>query len=175
MYDMEDYDFCQPYLVNGESILWTGKPEKGVFFFRQDLLLLPFGLIWLSFSLLWEFLAFQSGGSWIFLLWGLPFIAIGVYLVFGRFLQELYLQGKIFYVVTNKKILIKRGRSIRLYDGKDLPPMDVEIHRNGNGTILFCEEVYTRRGRRHRTYFALENLADVAEAQNAISSMDGRD
>ena len=71
-----------------------------------------------------------------------------------------------------KKIIIKSGSRIKMYDGKDLPPMDVEIHKNGNGTISFIHEVYTRNGHRHRLYFRLENLADVAQAQNAISMME---
>ena len=42
----------------------------------------------------------------------------------------------------------------------------------GNGTITFWEEVYTGRGRRHNTFLMMENLSDVARAQNAIASME---
>ena len=68
--------------------------------------------------------------------------------------------------------MIKHGNKIEMYDGSQLPPMEIHIHKNGNGTILFSETVYTRRGRNYRTYFMLENLSDVAQAQNAIDMMD---
>ena len=76
--------------------------------------------------------------------WGLPFIGIGLYLLFGRFLQTLYLRDKTFYIITNKKLIIRSGNKVRIYRAEDLPPMD----------------------------FALENIADVAGAQNALGRME---
>ena len=106
------------------------------------------------------------------MLWGLPFVGIGAYLLLGSPIRAAYLRNRTYYVITNKKIIIKKGSKIEMHDGRDLPPMDIEIHKNGNGTILFSEDVYTRRGRSHRIYFMLENLADIAQAQNAVSSME---
>lgn len=172
----DDFDFCRPYILNDERILWKGRPEKGNLFTSREYVMLPFSLIWLSFSLFWEWAALNSvknrEAPLFIALWGLPFVGIGLYLLIGRFIQEAYLRGKTFYVITNKKIIIKRGNKIKMHDGKDLPPMDIEIHKNGNGTILFCEDVYTRRGRRHSTYFTIENIADIAQAQNAVNMMD---
>ena len=28
----EDFDFCKPYIMDGERVLWTGRPEKGLVF-----------------------------------------------------------------------------------------------------------------------------------------------
>ena len=168
---MDNYQFCRPYIIAGESILWKGKPEKGNIFTRRELVMLPFSLMVCGFSLFWEFMAMQTGQLFV-ILWGLPIVAIGIYMLIGRYLQSAYLRSKTFYVVTNKKIIVKKGNRISMYDGQDLPPMEVEIHKNGNGTILFWEDVYTRRGRRRSTYIALENLKDVAQAQNAISMME---
>ncbi|MBI3910387.1 MAG: hypothetical protein HY320_05570 [Armatimonadetes bacterium] len=39
--------------------------------------LLVFGLIWIAFSLFWEGMAWQTGAPVFFLLFGLPFVAIG--------------------------------------------------------------------------------------------------
>ena len=172
MYRTEDFDFCRPYILSDERILWQGRPEKGNIITRKDAVLIPFGAFWLAFSLFWEIMAIKSSGSFIFALFGIPFVAVGAYLLFGRLLHAAYLRDKTFYIITNKKIIIKSGSRIKMHDARDLPPMDIEIHKNGNGTILFTEEVYTRKGRRHSTYFALENLADVVQAQNAVSMMD---
>lgn len=169
---MDDYAFCQNYMVGDEYILWKGKPEKGHIFNRNDIILIPFSIFWLGFSLFWELTAINGGAPAFFALWGLPFIAVGLYLLVGRHIMTLYLRNKTFYVVTNKKLIIKKGSKIEMRYAKDLPPMEVRLHKNGNGTITFWEEVYVGRGRRHNTYLMLENLADVAKAQNAIDSME---
>lgn len=169
--EYDGFGFCSQYITNDEHILWKGCPEKGNLFTKRDLFMIPFSVMWLGFALFWELSAMQSGGGIFFSLWGLPFIAAGVYMLFGRFIYSAYMRDKTFYVVTNRKIVIKAGRKIKVLDGKNLPPMDIELHKNGNGTIIFSEEYYTR-GRRHYTYFMLENLKDVARAENAISSMD---
>lgn len=167
----DDYQFCRSYLLPGEFIAWKGHPEKGNLFSPSDLFVIPFGLFWLAFSLFWECGAIQSGVPFM-MIWGLPFIAIGVYLVFGRLIHAAYLRGKTYYVITNKKLIIKKGNRITMYDAKDLPPMTLRIHKNGNGTLSFSETVYYRRGRHYNSYFALENIKDAVHAQNAISSME---
>ncbi len=167
----DNYSFCNQYMLGDEYILWKGRPEKGNIFTGRDIIMIPFSLIWLSFACFWELTAIQGGAPVFFALWGVPFIAIGLYMLFGRYITAAYLRNKTFYVITNKKILIKRGKRIKIYDGKALPPMDIIIHKNGNGTISFYETMYARRGRSYRTYFALENLKDVAQAQNAINIM----
>ena len=105
-------------------------------------------------------------------IWGLPFVGVGIYLLFGRFIQSICLRNKTFYIITNKKLIIRSGGKIKLYQAEDIPPMDIHLHKNGNGTILFWQESYRRNGRRYSSYFALENIADVAGAQNAISRME---
>ena len=89
-----------------------------------------------------------------------------------RFIQSICLRNKTFYIITNKKLIIRSGSKIKLYQAEDIPPMDIHLHKNGNGTILFWQESYHRNGRRYSSYFALENIADVAGAQNAISRME---
>ncbi len=101
-------------------------------------------------------------------LWGLPFIAVGLYLLFGRFIYASYLKNRTYYVITNKKLIIRRGNKIEIYNGVELPPMSVRLHKNGNGTIIFSEETYVRRGRR-LTYIALENISEINQAQSAIN------
>ena len=103
MNDTENYHFYKPYLTDQEQVLWTGMPEKGRLFTGQDFVLLPFGIVWLAFSLFWEVAALKSSAPLFSSLFGLPFIGIGVYLVFGVFIQRLRLRGRTFYAITNKK------------------------------------------------------------------------
>ena len=164
----DDFDFCRPYIAEGERVLWTGRPEKGGAPLGRELALVPFSIIWLGFCVFWEITAIKSGAPFFMALWGLPFIAVGLYLLFGRFIYASYLKNRTYYVITNKKLIIRRGSKIEIYNGVELPPMSVRLHKNGNGTIIFSEETYVRRGRR-LTYIALENISEINQAQSAIN------
>ena len=168
---LEGFQFCNAYILPGEHILWRGRPEKGKYFSGQDFIMIPFSIFWLGFSLFWEVAAIQSGIPFM-MLWGLPFVGIGIYLLFGRYLHAACLRSKTFYVVTNKKLIIKNGNRITTYQTQDLPPMTLRMHNNGNGTISFTEAVRYRGGRSYHNYFALENIPDPVKAQIAINSMD---
>ena len=103
MNDTENYHFYKPYLTDQEQVLWTGMPEKGRLFTGQDFVLLPFGIVWLAFSLFWEVAALKSSAPLFSSLFGLPFIGIGVYLVFGVFIQRLRFQAGHFTRSQTKK------------------------------------------------------------------------
>ncbi|MBQ3137743.1 MAG: PH domain-containing protein [Clostridia bacterium] len=172
MNDSSSYNILRQYITPDETLLWQGRPEKrGNLVTKRDLFLIPFGFLWTCFTVFWEVSALRSGAGLFFALWGVPFIGAGVYMLAGRFIHTAYLRDKTFYAVTNKKIIIKAGNKLKILDGKSLPPMDIEIHKNGNGSIVFTEEIFYNR-RRSYTYVSLENLSDYVQAQNAISSMD---
>lgn len=172
MSSLDEYEFCRRYMTDGEYILWKGRPEKGNIFTGQEVVMLPFSVIWLAFSVYWEMTALQSGVSWFLVLWGIPFVAVGIYLLVGRFFMTAYLRRRTFYVITNKKIIIRRGNRICMYEGRNLPSAETVIHKNGCGTLKFGQTFYTRNGYRNGTAFMIENVADVAQVQNAVNSMD---
>ena len=74
------------HLNQGESLLWTGTPKKGILFNSGDLFLIPFSIFWCGFAIFWMYGASEGGG--IFALFGIPFVVIGLYLLFGRFFLE---------------------------------------------------------------------------------------
>lgn len=171
MTTLDNYDFCKPYIMDNEYILWEGAPQKGLVLTSRDLALIPFSLIWLAFSLFWEVSAIRTTGSLFMVLWGLPFVGVGIYLLFGRFWQTIFLHKKTYYIITNKKLIIRTGSKVKIYRSADLPPMNIQHHRDGTGTILFWEAGYSH-GRRYGTFFSLDHIADVVGAQNAISRME---
>lgn len=178
---IDDFDFSRPYLTGDEYILWKGKPEKGALFTGADLFTTLFSLFWLGFSLVWEIIAITSGAPLFFGIFGLPFVAVGVYLLFGRFIYTAYLRKRTAYVLTNKKIIRKRGNKIDMLDSRDMMPMELTLHRNGNGTISFGYTTVEQRRRGGRSYsymsnstggFSLENIRDAAEVQKMISNLE---
>ena len=168
----DDFSFSYSFLTPGETIIWKGRPAKGHLISSQDLLLIPFSLFWCSFAFFWEYSALTSGAPLPFALFGLPFIAFGIYFLVGRFFHTAYLRKRTFYVITNLKIIRKRGKKIDMLDISTIPPLQISAHNDGSGTISFgmlYGDVYsgsTRRG--VRVAFTLENIPDVAKVHGLL-------
>ena len=135
----------QPYLLSGERILWFGQPKQGLALSSKDALLIPFSLMWGGFAIFWNamvWLAPFDGGAegspdWFFKLWGLPFLVIGLYLIVGRFFHDAYFRKKIFYAVTDQRILTLRRSIFISLDIRRLPRLELSEHRDGTGTLAF--------------------------------------
>jgi hypothetical protein len=111
--DPEASSKIQSELLSGETILWTGRPNPGVVFHSDDWYLIPFSLFWVAFTSFWEWAASghvgkqaASGPPVFFMLWGIPFILIGQYMLWGRFLYDAWLKRRTYYGVTSRRILI---------------------------------------------------------------------
>ncbi|HKO04501.1 MAG TPA: hypothetical protein VJW51_07115 [Candidatus Acidoferrales bacterium] len=143
------YQELQSELSSGESFAWAGQPSRKVVFHAQDLVLFPFSLLWGGFAIFWEagVLGFvgpsHAKGNlalWPMALFGIPFVLIGQYLIWGRFLYTSWKKGKIFYAVTNKRVLVVdtgRGRKVTAAFLQQLPAIDKSVRRDGIGTITF--------------------------------------
>ena len=160
----DDYSFSRSYLTPGETILWKGRPQRGHLLTSQDVLMIPFSLFWCSFAFFWTFSALKSGAPFPFALFGLPFIAVGLYMVFGRYIHTAWQRKRTFYVMTNLKIIRKRGKRIDMLDCATIPPMQIHAFKDGSGTItfgmLYGDVHYGRRS--GRPTFTMENIPDVA-------------
>lgn len=131
-------------LLPNERILWQGRPRQGVFLRASDAFVIPFSLFWCGFAIFWVAMTVMMGAPIYFSLFGLPFIAAGIYLVIGRFFYEAWQRGKTHYAVTNKRILIlsmTSGTNIKSIDLKTLPPISLNETRSGRGTIAFGDPV----------------------------------
>ena len=168
----DEYSFSTPYISGDEYILWKGKPEKGNLITSSDIVLIPFSIFWCGFVFFWEYMALQTTSSLFMVIWGLPFLAVGIYLLFGRFLWIAYMRKRTAYVITNKKIIRARGNRIDMLDGRTLPTINVEAKRDGKGSIWFGELMYTRKGYRRSTHFTIENVANIAQVQQALDMME---
>jgi hypothetical protein len=113
--DSEVSSRVQPELMSGESLLWTGRPNFGVIFHSDDLYVIPFSLLWGGFAIFWEAGVLGYWGnnsskpgtvSTFMVLWGIPFIVIGQYIIWGRFLYDGWLKRRTYYAVTNRRVLV---------------------------------------------------------------------
>lgn len=172
--EYNDYEFAASCLAPGEYILHRCKPGKGRLFSAQDIILIPFSIFWCGFAFFWVISAFSMGAPFFFCLFGIPFILIGLYMVIGRFFWTAYIRKRTAYVITNRRIIRRRGNRMDMLDSGNMPPMQVSCFADGSGTILFRPQVYyRRRGSAYRTAtFALENIPDVMKVQQIIAGME---
>src|SRR3954469_22318729 len=110
--DQRSYEAVQPELTSGETVLWAGQPSPSVTFHKEDVYLVPFSLMWGGFAIFWESMVLFGGSkghanpiSWFMALWGIPFIVIGQYLIWGRFITARLKKKRTFYALTNRRVI----------------------------------------------------------------------
>ena len=104
----------QPELLSGESIYWAGMPNPSVIFHSDDWYMIPFSLLWGGFAIFWEASVLglwgasnrHSAAPSFFVLWGIPFIVIGQYMIWGRFIVDAWYKRRTYYAVTNRRAMI---------------------------------------------------------------------
>lgn len=119
----------QSNLRPGEGLLWCGQPDPSVLFTPADGFLIPFSILWLSFAVFWE-AGVWSSGLLIGRIWGIPFIAIGLYYLVGRFVYKRYRKRRTVYGVTRERAVIAVGRS---FSDMPLKTVSISVHRSRSG------------------------------------------
>jgi hypothetical protein len=92
----------QRELAPQEKLLWVGQPRQGLLLRSADLFLIPFSLLWGGFAVFWEASVVRTGAPFFFKLWGVPFVLVGIYIVFGRFFADARQRRRTFYGVTDQ-------------------------------------------------------------------------
>jgi hypothetical protein len=131
-------------LATGEKVLWSGQPDNRRWLYPEDLVLLPFSILWGGFAIFWEASVLTAtsahGGTGeraLFSLWGIPFVLIGMYLTLGRLFARRWIRRGSLYVVTDQRILAFSpswtGRSrVKMIWLNSYPPLE---RRNGRGDL----------------------------------------
>ncbi|MBM4046632.1 MAG: hypothetical protein FJ279_16095 [Planctomycetes bacterium] len=133
-------------MVSGERLLWSGQPKGGIQFRAADALLIPFGLVFCGFAIFWEVLALMATAkargpiAIAFPLFGVPFVLLGLYIVFGRFIVEAKRRERTFYGVTNERAIIISGllsQSTKSLNLRTLSDITLSERSDGSGSITF--------------------------------------
>lgn len=133
-------DSIKTQLDPSELVLWAGQPKQGVMLRGSDAMMIPFSLLWGGFAFFWEWSVLHSDAPAFFALWGIPFVAIGIYIIVGRFFVEAWQRSKTHYAVTNERIVIVDGlykSTVRSAQMSGLTEMSLSENANGVGTISF--------------------------------------
>jgi hypothetical protein len=121
----------QPYLRPSEQLLWTGQPDPSVHFTPADLYLIPFTVFWAGFSIFWIAVAAAGDAPVLFVLIGVPFLLIGLYITIGRFFVKARLKRRTAYGVTTDRVLVAIGERTLLDSPIKYEPMRLKRSRNG--------------------------------------------
>src|SRR5437879_2105196 len=152
----------QAEITSGERVYWAGRPNPKVIFHSDDWSMVPFSLLWGGFAIFWEagVLGYwgkgpRSGSPSLFMaIWGIPFIIIGQYMIWGRFLYDAWLKRRTYYVLTNRRLLILQEGWKRKTNWMYLEAIPT-IEREGTmtGTLWFGKKhpVIAGRGRKTRS------------------------
>ncbi|MFI5283368.1 MAG: hypothetical protein ACHQ0J_09595 [Candidatus Dormibacterales bacterium] len=129
-------------LLPGETLLWSDRPDPRRLFAGNDVWLIPFSLLVGVFAIYWEAGALahaaRSGSGFDpFALWGLPFVVIGQYLIWGRFLYKRWDRHRIVYAVTSKRLLTVRGTNFRSVFLARLSAINQTTRTDGTGSLDF--------------------------------------
>ena len=147
--DYEATTIIQKELGPDEDLLWAGRPKQGIVFRSEDVFFIPFSLLWGGFAIFWEIMAIKAllagmkkGELEVIILpiFGIPFVIMGLYLIFGRFFVDAMRRKNTFYGLTNKRVIIVSGlfnKKIESLNIGGIKDISFTEKRNGYGTITF--------------------------------------
>lgn len=176
-------------LAPGEMILWQGSPAPGTKLSGQMFGRI-FGVVWLLFALYWESTAIFATFSmrhmgivgFIFPLFGLPFVVLGIYIVFvqpGK--QQKKIKNSL-YAITGQRLLILDAvnGNLRSLPLSAIRSWNRQMRQNGYGDLIFdTGEVHVSY--RNAAYggnsaniqlFTFYNI-DVQSAEKALQQANG--
>lgn len=118
------------YLLSGENILWEGQYNKGRKILSVNSFYFLFAVFWLGFSVFWTISATLMGG--LFGLFGIPFIAIGIFMMKNNFGSK-----NMNYAITDMRVMISNGRQFKADMLGNVINISVQKGSDNIGNVLF--------------------------------------
>ena len=174
MENYDDFSFCAPLLIPGETILWRGKPGKGHILQKSNIGHFLIALFSLAFICFWWFFVFKFEAPMPMLVFGIFGFAIALFNLFSYPVKVWYQRKHSSYVLTNRKLIRKMGKKIDVLELRDLPRSYTYFNSDGSGTISFGHQTETnyygfnRNVKSSVGLFRLENIPNAATVYRMI-------
>ena len=88
----------------------------------------------------WEAAAISSGSGFA-VLWGIPFVLIGLYMIFGRFIYKASRKRRTTYAVTDRRVMAtvrgRSGESVEATYLRSIPNISTSAVAGGRGSVEF--------------------------------------
>jgi len=164
-------------LQPGERLLWSGQPQRHPFFVAGDVLAVPFSLLWLGFVSFWLWSVWVMDAPVFFRIWGIPFVAFGLYQAFVRPVLRWIRLRATRYAITSRRMIEMVDRPLfkrTEHYLRDLPP---PVHRGEMvGSVAFgdfpgflYQAGFKRRGETDR-YVVLREIAQPRNVRDIIAA-----
>lgn len=130
----------QEHIDANEKLIWIGEPKRGILFRSADIFLIPFSLVWCGFAIFWFYSALNMGAPFLFAMFGVPFVIIGLIFAFGRFIIDAKQRANTVYGLTEDRIIIKSGvfkKTIQSLNIRTLSNIEYTEKSDKSGTINF--------------------------------------
>jgi len=153
------------YLRGGEEIVWSGQPVSGKLPTRQTLPVAFFGLFFIGFSVFWMIMAAGHAGGF-FAAFGVPFVLIGAYLTFGRFLKTTRFQENTYYALTSERLMIcstENGETLNEMSLTKIPYIQINKNPDNTGTLIFQDPNRNNYGGYHSNSFGSHHYASNSQ------------
>lgn len=157
---MADLSGWQGLLDEGETILWQGRPDKGIRWFDGDFTSTIMGVVMVCFALFWMFKAAQADTlMWLF---GFLFLIVGARQTIAGNVVPAYIRSRTWYTLTDRRAIIAthipvRGR--RLTTVPITPETEITLEAGTPGSILFGPP--TRALRRGEAFLLIPEAQQV--------------
>lgn len=166
-------------LYSNETVQWHGWQLARID--PRHFLIYVFAVPWTAFSLGWTGIAATAVGmseqtglglfAWAFPLFGLPFIAVGAWMLSRPFLP-LWERGRVLYVVTDRRVLklsIGRELSIKTVPADRIGLLQRNERADGTGTLSLAIKIgRDSDGDKQTETFDIGLVADIMGAQASV-------
>lgn len=119
-----------PYLEPNEELIWAGQPQTGIKFRKSDILFIPFSILWTIYF---------AVTAWIYHVYTtVAFFLVGLYMMIGRFIVDAKYRTRVYYGLTDTRVIILRGYFKRKVDSvflKEIGDITISIRTDGSGII----------------------------------------
>lgn len=134
--------------LRGERLLWAGQPNPRMAL-KGFIGIWLFAIPWTAFSLFWETMAV---GGWLFgtakglngwsglimVLFGLPFVGIGIVMLLGPVWAARAARRSIYVLTEQRLVLLTENRSgvtVKSTFPRDIKSIEKSIHGDGTGSL----------------------------------------
>lgn len=138
------------HLRDDEQLLWYGAPDASVWFTAEDVFLIPFSILWCGFAIFWESSVIGGDAPFFFRLWGIPFVALGLYFVAGRFFYKSYRKRHTVYAITTRRAMVLGPRSFADLPLRDQPVVIKRSRDARHASVTFADAYLPGRATRRR-------------------------
>ena len=137
----ESHQWHKDTLHEEERLIWEGKPAFWPYLMIGSWWMVPFSLVWGGFFIFLEIKALRSGSltgaTFVF-----PFFLFGLYLIVGRFWTGIRHWRNTFYIITDRRIIIRTGtfkpKTLNWVLAK-ISTVNIEPKKSGLGNINFVK------------------------------------